>query len=279
MRCLRRRGRSHVRLAHRHATGATHSYFTHDAWASEAPGLKTIEDALKIRKKIFFAYEAAERLADAGARKPWLTFVVVGGGPTGVELAGTLVEIAQKTLRRDFRRIEPTEARVVLLGEGGPDILPTYVPKLRDKARRQLEALGCEVRTGALVTDIDEEGVSIGAEGIPSKCVLWAAGVAASPLGRHLGAELDKAGRVIVADDLSVPGHPEVFVVGDLAAVKWGERMLPGVAGAAVQGGRHAAKNILRTLGGEAARCRFTTSTRARSRPSDGWQQSPISGR
>jgi NADH dehydrogenase len=233
------------------ATGATHGYFGHDDWAAEAPGLKSIEDALKIRKKIFFAYEAAERLDDQEARRPWLTFVVVGGGPTGVELAGTLVEIAQKTLKRDFRRIHSDEARVVLL-EAGPSILPAYVPKLREKARKQLEGLGCEVRTGALVTNIDEHGVSIGAERIASKCVLWAAGVAASPLAKHLDAKLDKAGRVIVEADLSVPGHPEVFVVGDLAAAKWkGDALGPGVAGAAVQGGRHTAKNIVRRLAGK----------------------------
>ncbi len=233
------------------ATGATHSYFGHDDWSNDAPGLKSIEDALKIRKKIFFAYEAAERLDDAVARRPWLTFVVVGGGPTGVELAGTLVEIAQKTLKRDFRRIEPTEARVILL-EGGKSILPTYVPMLREKALKQLVGLGCEVRTGALVTDIDADGVSIGDERIASRCVLWAAGVAASPLAKHLGAPLDLAGRVIVEADLSVPGHPDVFVVGDLASAKWGARLVPGVAGAAVQGGRHAAKNILRSLDGKA---------------------------
>src|SRR5262249_50562719 len=162
----------------------------------------------RVRKKIFFAYEAAERESNEEERRAWTTFVVVGAGPTGVELAGTLVEIAQNTLERDFRRIDPREARVVLL-EGGPDILPAYVPSLREKARKQLEALGCEVRTGARVTGIDAEGVSIGDDRIASRCVLWAAGVAASPLAKSLGVELDRAGRVQVGDDLSLPGHPE----------------------------------------------------------------------
>ncbi|HVY46881.1 MAG TPA: NAD(P)/FAD-dependent oxidoreductase, partial [Minicystis sp.] len=235
------------------ATGATHSYFGHDAWAEDAPGLKSLEDALRIRKKIFFAYEAAEREADAARRRAWLTFVVVGGGPTGVELAGALVEIAQKTLLKDFRRIDPAEARVLLL-EGGADILPAYVPELREKAKRQLEALGCEVRTKALVTKIDEDGVCVGDERIETRCVLWAAGVAASPLAKSLGVPLDRAGRVIVEPDLTVPGHPEIFVIGDLASAKWeGHGLVPGLAGAAVQGGRHAAKNIVRRLAGKPA--------------------------
>jgi NADH dehydrogenase len=244
------------------ASGATHSYFGHDAWEPDAPGLKSIEDALRIRKRVFFAYEAAEREADADARRAWLTFVVVGAGPTGVELAGALLEIARKTLARDFRSIDPKEARVILL-EGGPDVLSAYVPELRAKALAQLEAMGCEVRTKALVTGIDERGVSIGDERIASKCVLWAAGVAASPIAKSLGVPLDRAGRVIVDASLAVPAHPEAFVVGDLAAAKWlakdgsevgGGRMLPGVAGAAQQGGRHAVRCIRADLGGEPRR-------------------------
>jgi NADH dehydrogenase len=231
------------------ATGATHSYFGHDTWARHAPGLKSIEDALDIRRRLFVAYERAEREADPAAQAPWLTFVIVGAGPTGVELAGTLVEIARHTLSREFRRIDSSRARVILL-EGTDRVLPQYPPDLSAKARRQLEGLGVEVRTGALVTDVDGHGVCIGPERIPSRTVLWAAGVAASPVGRTLGGALDRAGRVKVEKDLTLPGRPEVFVAGDLAAIEQDGRPVPGVAPAAMQMGRHAARNVRRAIAG-----------------------------
>ena len=233
------------------ATGATHSYFGHGDWEKLAPGLKTIEDALDVRRRVFLAYEAAERETDPALRAEWLTFVVVGGGPTGVELAGALSEIALHTLKRDFRAIDPTMARVVLV-ESQARVLPPYPEPLSEKARAQLVRLGVEVRTGALVTGIDQHGVQIGGERIPSRTVLWAAGVAASPLARSLGAPLDRAGRVLVAPDLSLPDHPEVFVVGDLSAtVQANGEPVPGVAPAAIQEGRHAGRQIARSLAGE----------------------------
>jgi NADH:ubiquinone reductase (H+-translocating) len=231
------------------ATGATHSYFAHPEWEAVAPGLKTIEDALDIRRRVFLAYEAAERERDAARRAEWLTFVVVGAGPTGVELAGALSEIALHTLKRDFRSIDPTMARVILL-EGMDRVLPPYPPELSAKARRQLERLGVEVRTGAMVSAVEARGVEIGGlERIPARTVLWAAGVASSPLARTLGVSLDRAGRVPVEKDLSLPGHPEVFVVGDLAAATQADGSpVPGVAPAAIQEGRHAARQMLRDL-------------------------------
>ena len=232
------------------ATGATHSYFGHDEWARYAPGLKSIEDALEIRRRLFVAFERAERETDAAVRRVWLTFVVVGAGPTGVELAGTVAEIARHTLSNEFRRIDPSRARVVLL-EGTDRVLPPYPPDLSEKARRQLEDLGVEVRSGALVTDVDGHGVCIGPERIESRTVLWAAGVAASPVGRSLGAPVDRAGRVKVESDLSLPGHREVFVAGDLAAFEQNGRPVPGVAPAAMQMGRHAARNVLRSVAGQ----------------------------
>jgi NADH dehydrogenase len=232
------------------ATGASHSYFGHDEWAPFAPGLKSLEDALEIRRRILLAFERAEREADPGARQPWLTFVVVGAGPTGVELAGTLAEIARHTLASEFRHIDPRSARIVLL-EGAERVLPPYPPDLSERAARQLAGLGVEVRTRALVTEVDAEGVRVGGERLAARTVLWAAGVAASPLGRSLGAPVDRAGRVRVQPDLTVPGHPEVFVVGDLAAVEQDGRPVPGVAPAANQMGRHAAHNVLRSLRGE----------------------------
>ena len=232
------------------ATGATHSYFGHDAWARHAPGLKSIEDALEIRRRLFVAFERAERETDASARSVWLTFLVVGGGPTGVELAGTLAEIARHTLAREFRRIDPSQARVVLL-EGTDRVLPPYPSCLSQKARQQLEGLGVEVRTGALVTGVDEGGVWLGAERLAARTVLWAAGVAASPVGRSLGAEVDRAGRVKVEKDLTLAGRPEVFVAGDLAAFEQDGRLVPGVAPAAMQMGRHAARNVHRSLAGQ----------------------------
>jgi NADH dehydrogenase len=235
------------------ATGATHSYFGHDEWERFAPGLKSLEDALVIRRRMLLAFERAERETDARKRRDWLTFVVIGGGPTGVELAGTLVEIARYTLRHEFRRVDPAEARVVLL-EGLDRVLPPYPPDLSQKAREQLQRLGVEVRTGAMVTGVDAEGVSIGAERLAARTVLWGAGVAASPLGRSLGAPVDKAGRVKVQPDLSVPGHPEVFVAGDLAAVEQDGRPVPGVAPAANQMGDRAARNVLHRIAGGSTR-------------------------
>jgi NADH dehydrogenase len=238
------------------ATGATHSYFGHPEWEHVAPGLKTIEDALEIRKRIFFAFEAAEREPDESLRAPWLTFVVVGGGPTGVELAGTLGEISRQTLRHDFRHIDPSESSILLL-EGSPNILGTYVAELRDKARVQLEHLGVKVRANARVVAIDAGGVTLApidgqpGERIPSRTVLWAAGVAASPLVKSLGVPLDRAGRVLVEPDLTVPGHPEIYVIGDVAAAKQGDGFVPGVAPAAIQAAKHTADNIVRTLAGQ----------------------------
>ena len=235
------------------ATGATHSYFGHDDWAFHAPGLKTLEDALFIRRRTLIAFERAEKETDAARLRRLLTFVVIGGGPTGVELAGTLVEIARHTLRREFRRIDPGDARVVLL-EGLDRVLPTYPPDLSAKARRQLEELGAEVRTGARVTGVDADGVWLGTERMEAGTVLWAAGVAASPLGRTLGAAVDRAGRVKVEADLTVPGHPEVFVIGDLAALEQDGQPVPGVAPAAMQMGRHAARSIVAAVRGEPRR-------------------------
>lgn len=232
------------------ATGATHSYFAHPEWEKVAPGLKTIEDALEMRKRIFFAFEAAEREEDPERYREWLTFVIVGAGPTGVELAGTLAEIAKKTLAQDFRRIDPTRARILLL-EGSPNLLGAYVPALRDKAKQQLEKLGVEVRLDARVTKIDGEGVMLGDERIHSRTVLWAAGVAGSTLLKSLGAPLDRAGRVLVDETLSIPEHPEVTVIGDAAARMQDGVLVPGVARAAIDGGRHAAKNIVRAIAGQ----------------------------
>ncbi len=226
------------------ATGATHAYFGNDGWAEHAPGLKTLDDALAIRARVLSAFEAAEREDDPAARAPWLNFVVIGGGPTGVELAGTLAEIARHTLPREFRRADPRAAHVHLV-EAGPRLLSAMPESLSEKTRRQLQKLGVEVHTGSAVTAIDGEGVSLGDARIASRTVLWAAGVAASPLGRQLGIETDRAGRVPVAADLSLPGHPEVFVAGDLASVRRDDgRPVPGVAPAAKQMGAHVAAAI-----------------------------------
>jgi len=228
------------------ATGSTHSYFGNDAWAPYAPGLKTLEDALEIRARILLAYEHAELETDPAKRAAWLTFVVVGAGATGVELAGTLAEIAHHTLRGEFRRFDPHKARVVLV-EAGDRVLPPYPPDLSEKALAQLDRLGVTVWLGKRVTGVDAEGVTMGAEHITARTVIWAAGVASSPLGRSLGAPLDRAGRVQVEPDLSIPGRPELFVIGDLAAVPG----VPGIAPAAKQMGRHAGLNILNTLRGK----------------------------
>ncbi|HWN81455.1 MAG TPA: NAD(P)/FAD-dependent oxidoreductase, partial [Candidatus Udaeobacter sp.] len=206
------------------ATGSHHHYFGHPEWAAIAPGLKTIEDATRIRSRIFAAFEHAERASNLEERAAWLTFVLVGGGPTGVELAGALAEIAHHTLRHDFRAIDPRSARIVLV-EAGERVLGTYNPDLSQRARAALERLGIEVHTGCLATAVDETGVTLktgeGSERIAARTVIWAAGVAASPLGevvaRQTGAVRDRAGRIEVAPDLSVPGHPEIFVIGDLA--------------------------------------------------------------
>jgi NADH dehydrogenase len=231
------------------ASGATHSYFGHDEWEETAPGLKSIEDALEIRRKMLLAFEVAERETDESVRREWMTFVVVGGGPTGVELAGTFRDVARMTLARDFRHIDPRNARVVLV-QGEPRVLPPYAEELSASARRQLEALGVEVRTDSLVTGIDARGVWIGDERILARTVLWAAGVAASPLGRALSVPLDRAGRVIVERDLTIPGHSDVYVVGDLAHCDQDGEPVPGVAPAAMQMGKHAAINVLRSLQG-----------------------------
>jgi NADH:ubiquinone reductase (H+-translocating) len=232
------------------ATGVTHTYFGHEEWASLAPGLKTMDDALEIRRRFLLAFEAAEREADGLARRRLLTFVIVGGGPTGVELAGAMAEIARESIPRDFRFIDTTTARIILV-EGTDRVLPTYPVSLSEKAKRQLERLGVIVRTGVLVTGVDDNGVRLGDDRIDAGNVFWAAGVQASPIGGSLGAQQDGAGRAVVADDLSVPGHPEVFVIGDLAHIVQDGRVLPGVAQVALQGGRHAARSIRGDLAGK----------------------------
>jgi len=233
------------------ATGATHAYFGHDNWRRVAPGLKTLEDALEIRRRVLLAFERAEIEQDDARRKALLTFVVIGGGPTGVELAGALAEISRQSLARDFRHFDPVSARIVLL-EAGPHLLATFPQTLRDAARTDLERLGVDVRTGQAVTDVSDGRVAVGANIIEAQTVLWAAGVAASPLGATLDVPLDRAGRVIVKPDLTIPGHPEVFVIGDLAAFKVGDGQLPGVAQVAIQMGRHTARNITRAIAGQA---------------------------
>ena len=232
------------------ATGTSHTYFGHDEWAPYAPGLKTLEDALAIRRRILVAFEHAERETDAARQQRLLTFVLVGGGPTGVELAGTLAEIARQT-RQEFRNIDTRATRIVLV-EAGPTILPSFAPKLRDAARRSLLRLRVEVRENTPVTGVDANGVILGAERLDAGTVLWTAGVAASPVTATLGVERDRAGRVVVERDLSVLGHSEAFVIGDAAAFLDREgRQLPGVAQVAMQGGAHAARTILRRMKGE----------------------------
>jgi NADH dehydrogenase len=240
------------------ATGSQDFYFGHEEWKSTAPGLKTIEEATAIRHKILFAFEAAEREQDPEKRREWLTFVLVGAGATGVELAGALGEIAHDTLRRDFRSINPQEAAILLL-EGGPRVLPTYSPDLSAKAEASLVHLGVTPRTNVFVTDVNETGVTMktatGSERVPARTVIWAAGVQASPFGqvlqRRAGAVLDRGGRVTVNPDCSLPSHPEIFVIGDLAHLEQDGKLLPGVAQVAMQGGGYVAKLIQRRLRGE----------------------------
>jgi NADH dehydrogenase len=236
------------------ASGARHSYFGHDEWEPYAPGLKSIEDAMEVRRRFLSAYELAEKAESAAERERLLTFVIVGAGPTGVELAGIIPTVARHALRADFRHVDTARTRVLLL-EGGKRVLPTFHESLSERARRDLEELGVEVRLGSLVTSIDDTGVNVGAERIEAGTVLWGAGNAASPLGRSLDAPVDRAGRVLVERDLSVPGRPEVFVVGDLAAYTTGDGVpVPGVAPAATQMGQQAARNILHDLRGEPRR-------------------------
>jgi NADH:ubiquinone reductase (H+-translocating) len=236
------------------AAGARHAYFGHDEWESFAPGLKSIEDAVEIRRRFLLAFERAERTEDPAERVALQTFVIVGGGPTGCELAGVMPDIARKALRSDFRNIDTAATRVILV-EAAPRLLGTFPEKLGLHARRDLEDLGVEVRTGAAVTRIDESGVWLGDEHIDTRTVFWGAGNAASPLARGLGVPLDRAGRVPVAHDLSVEGHAEIFVVGDLAATtQKNGSPVPGVAQGAIQGGRVAAQNVLRTIRGEPRR-------------------------
>jgi len=232
------------------AAGLEHFYFGHDDWVPFAPGLKSLEDAFEIRRRVLLAFEAAEREEDAGRRREWLSFVVIGAGPTGVELAGALREIAMKTLSRDFRRFDARSARVVLV-EKALRVLPGFPEGLSARALRMLEARGVEVRTGALVTALGPEGVRLGDELVAARTVLWAAGVRASPLAASLGVPLARDGRLLVAADLSLPGHPEIFAAGDLVALEQDGVPVPGMAPAAIQEGRWAARNLLRALRGE----------------------------
>ena len=233
------------------ATGARHSYFGHPEWEKLAPGLKSLEDAVEIRRRILMAFEHAEKISDEAARKAAMTFVIVGGGPTGVEMAGAIAEIARHTLAKDFRHIDPSQARVILV-EGEPKVLAAFPEDLRDSAMKQLVDLGVEVRTGIHATNLSDEGLQVGSEFIPCRVKIWAAGNNASYIGRSLGAPIDKVGRVIVNNDLTIANHPEVQVIGDLAnfSHQTGEP-LPGVSPVAMQQGRHAARNILRMIDGE----------------------------
>jgi len=230
------------------AAGATHAYFGHPEWEEIAPGLKTIEDALEIRRRVLLAFETAEREALVEGRHPALNFVVIGAGPTGVELAGAISDISRRYMERDFRGIDPKQARIILL-EGGPRVLPVYPEDLSASAEKQLTDLGVEVRTNAMVTNVEPGCVTVGQERIPADVILWSAGVSASSLGKMLGVPTDRPGRVLVNPDLTAPGHPEVFVVGDLAASRMKNgNFVPGVAPAAIQMGKFAARQIKRSL-------------------------------
>ena len=257
------------------ATGATHSYFAHPEWERFAPGLKSIDDALEIRRRVLLAFEAAEREEDPAKQQEWLTFVIIGAGPTGVELAGALSEIARQTMVRDFRRIRSDSARVILV-EGRERVLPPYPPSLSASAQKQLEKLGVEVITGAVASQVNDHSVILSVAKdlgggdpspsarvrmtdpdrvIPTRTVLWGAGVQGSPLAQTLGVPLDRAGRVLVEPDLTIPGHKDVFVIGDLAAVKQRDgSLVPGVAPAAIQEGNHVAYNLDRALEGQPLR-------------------------
>jgi NADH:ubiquinone reductase (H+-translocating) len=234
------------------AAGSTHSYFGHDNWQSNAGGLKTLDDAVRMRNRILTAFESAERVQSAEERRRDLTFAIVGGGPTGVELAGAIAEIARHSVARDFDQIDPTQARIILI-ESGPRLLATFPESLAARAQTDLERLGVEVQVSSMVTGIDADSVTLAnGDRIEAATILWAAGVQASPLGKLLGVGVDRAGRVPVAPDLSLPDHPEVFVAGDLAALNGKDgRQLPGVAQVAMQQGRTAARNIVRRLDGE----------------------------
>lgn len=236
------------------AAGATHSYFGHDDWGAVAPGLKTLDDALAIRRRLLLAFEQAEREHNAVLQRRLLTFVIIGGGPTGVEMAGALAEIARQALRSEFDAIDPASARILLI-EAGPSILPAFPANLRASARRALRRLGVDVREGAAVTHVEDGAVVIGGERLDAHTILWAAGVAAAPIGRDLGPGLDRAGRVNVDPDLSVPGHAGVFVAGDLASFTHQTgKPLPGVAQVAKQQGTHAARNVASLIRGKATR-------------------------
>jgi NADH dehydrogenase len=240
------------------ATGARHSYFGHDEWEKLAPGLKSLEDAVELRRRILMAFEYAEKVTDEAARKAAMNFVIIGGGPTGVEMAGAIAEISRHTLARDFRHINPSEARVILI-EGTSRLLGGYPEDLSASAQKQLIDLGVEVRTNARVTNVTEAGVQVNGEFIPCRVKIWAAGNNASFVGRTLGVPVDRVGRVVVNEDLTIPGHPEVQVIGDLANFPHQtSEPLPGVSPVAMQQGRHAARNILATIkGGKPRRFRY----------------------
>ncbi|WP_224365564.1 NAD(P)/FAD-dependent oxidoreductase [Hyalangium versicolor] len=232
------------------ATGATHSYFGHPEWAEHAPGLKTVDDALEIRRRVLLAFEAAEREPDPVRQQEWLTFVVIGGGATGVELAGALADLTHITLRKEFRRIDPTSARILLI-EGLPRVLTAFPEQLSERARRDLQKRGVEVWTGAMVTGVDAQGVQVGDKRIQAHTMLWGAGVAASPLMRSLGMPLDKAGRLKVEPTLTAPGREDIYVIGDVASLQQDGHPVPGVAPAAMQMGKHVARNIRRQVKGQ----------------------------
>ena len=236
------------------ATGADDTYFGHASWENDAPGLKTLEDALEVRRRVLFAFEEAERETDPARRQAWLTFVIIGGGPTGVELAGSLSEMAHRVLPRDFRHIDTHDARIILL-EGVPRVLPTFSERLSAKAQRALERLKIQVRLGGRVTAVDAEGVEIGDQRIAARTVLWGAGVTPSPLGRALAGPTDRPGRVVVTPELNLPEDPRISVVGDVAHVEISNgQSVPGIAPAAMQMGRHAARNVLARVRGQPAR-------------------------
>jgi len=238
------------------AAGSAHAYFGHPEWEPRAPGLKTLDDALEMRRRMLLAFEAAEREVDPEKQRRLLTFVIVGGGPTGVELAGDLAQIARQSLVRDFRRIHPESARIILV-EGSPYVLATFADPLREAAKRSLERLGVDVRTGMVVTGMDEDGVTVQAQGQPpahiaAATVLWGAGVAASPIARSLGVPLDRVGRVTPEPTLALATHPNIFVIGDLCAFTQDGKMLPGVAQVAMQQGTRAGRNIQRAIASQA---------------------------